>query len=126
VDHLELKNYATNNANNVYYGVDIQPGMVIYYAQATANGVSIAEKLNGDNFGRFRWVSNYNCGFFSSVTLTNPVDGSTYTMNAALRDSQNIDSDNDTIVNRDDPLLSVMPSLLQLSAFHCPSFRHRR
>jgi len=63
--------------------------MTIYYAQAiqttiNANGVTtstmqFAEKLNGRNNGRFVWVSNYNCGFFSStnvvvVGVTNPVN----------------------------------------------------
>jgi hypothetical protein len=118
VDNLELKDYTTNNANNVYYGVDIQPGMLIYYAQATANGVSIAEKLNGANNGRFRWVSNYNCGFFSSVTLTDPATGSNYTMNAALRISPNIDSDNDGIINRDDP----SPLGDSVPVCNCPPF----
>jgi hypothetical protein len=104
VDYLELDQFATNvSANGSYYGIQVQPGMKIYFGDAYANGTSIAEKLSADPSGRFGWVSNYNCGFFSSVTLTNPITGSNYTMNAALRISTDVDSDGDGIVNFFDP-----------------------
>src|SRR4029077_2887313 len=69
-----------------------------YFAQAYQQGVSIAEKLNGANDGGFQWVSNYNCGFFSSTNIVYP-DGSTNRVNAALAASCNIDSDGDGTVN---------------------------
>jgi len=99
VDSLEFENGATNqNVAGDYTEVSIAPNMRIYYAQATAGGVSVAEKLDGRNNGRFRWVSNYNCGFFSSTNLVYP-DGSTNRVNAALAQSCNIDSDGDGTVN---------------------------
>jgi hypothetical protein len=101
VDYLELDDYATNYdaVGQRYLEVTFAPNMKIYFGQAVASGVSIAEKLNGANGGHFVWVSNYNCGPFSSVTLTNLADGTTYTVNRGLRESCTLDSDNDGIPN---------------------------
>ena len=97
VDSIEFQGDATNTyPNGDYKAFTIQPGMKIYYAQALMNGVSIAEKLNGKNGGGFIWVSNY-AGVYSSTNLS----GTIY--NEALVISPNIDSDNDTIVNKNDP-----------------------
>jgi hypothetical protein len=97
VDSIEFKGGATNTDNNGNFpAITIQPGMKIYYAQALMNGVSIAEKLNGKNNGGFVWVSNY-AGVYSATNL----NGTLY--NEALVISPDIDSDNDNIVNRDDP-----------------------
>jgi len=102
VDSIEFRGGATNtDANGNFTAITFQPGMKIYYAQALMNGVSIAEKLNGKNGGGFLWVSNY-AGLYSSTNLLYP-DGNTYVFNAALAISPNFDSDNDNIVNRDDP-----------------------
>jgi hypothetical protein len=102
VDSIEFKGGATNTDNNGNFtAVTIQPGMKIYYAQALMNGVSIAEKLNGKNGGGFLWVSNY-AGVYSSTNLVYP-DGKAHVFNEALAISPNLDSDNDSTVNRDDP-----------------------
>jgi len=96
VDSLILLDNAANaDANGNYPAITIQPGMKIYYAQALANGVSIAEKLNGKNGGGFCWVSNY-AGVYSSIN----VGGTLY--NQALAASTNIDSDGDSIANGTD------------------------
>lgn len=117
VDYLEFDNYATNRdiGGTNFVQVSIAPGMKIYFGQATASGVSIAEKLDGANGGRFVWVRDYNCGFYSSTNLVYP-DGSTNRVNTALATSCNIDSDNDGIVNCAD-LSPVPPS--QLSPCPC-------
>ena len=101
VDYLEFDNYATNTdtggTDGNWIGINIAPGMTIYYAQAFENGFSIAEKLDGKygyegaNGGQFRWVSNYNCGFYSSTNMVY-ADGSTNRVNTALAQSCNIDS----------------------------------
>jgi hypothetical protein len=97
VDSIEFQGSITNtDATGNFTGINIQPGMKIYYAQALMNGVSIAEKLNGKNGGGFCWVSNY-AGIYSSTNL----NGTLY--NAALVISPSIDSDNDTVVNVNDP-----------------------
>jgi hypothetical protein len=97
VDTIQFRGGATNTDNNGNYtAIHIPTGMKIYYAQALANGVSVAEKLNGKNGGGFMWVSNY-AGVYSSTNL----NGTLY--NQALVISPDIDSDNDGTVNRDDP-----------------------
>src|SRR5207249_2786821 len=55
--------------NGDWVGVYIAPGMMVYYGAATENGIDISDKLNGRNSGRFCWVSNYNCGFYSSTNV---------------------------------------------------------
>jgi hypothetical protein len=101
VDSIELKDGATNtDANGNYTAFHIEPGMKIYYGQALASGVSIAEKINGKNGGGFMWVSNY-AGIYSSTNLQYP-DNNTYIFNTALVISPDLDSDGDGTVNRDD------------------------
>lgn len=100
VDYLELHDQATNfNSANIP-ALSIKTNLVIYYAQAVANGVSVAEKLNGFNNNRLRWVPGY-LGHFSSTQVVYP-DGTANTLNAALASSSNIDSDGDGIDNAHD------------------------
>lgn len=115
VDLLEFRgNMATNvDGGKNYLGVQINPGMKIYYSQAMANGVSIAERLNGKNGGGFVWVSNYNTGFFSSTNVVYP-DGSTNRLNTALVTSCDIDSNGNGVPNCMDPAPIALP--LALSA----------
>jgi hypothetical protein len=104
VDELELFDYAsyTNNISGNLAALVFNTNLVIYYAQAiTADGASVAEKLNHKNNDHLRWVSAY-AGYFSSTNVIYP-DGTTNTMNAALRQSINIDSDGDGIANAYDP-----------------------
>ena len=94
VDCLQLADYTTNldasyNVTNLFFNTNI----VIYYAQALKNGVSVAEKLNGKNGNHLRWVPTY-AGYFSSTNLVYP-PGVTNVENAALAASPDIDSDGD-------------------------------
>ncbi len=102
VDYLEFRDYTTNtDVSGNWVGVQVDPGMMVYYAQAISGGVSIAEKLNGKSNGRFCWVSNYNCGPFSSANLIY-LAGPTNRVNTALAQSCDIDSDGDGIPNCSD------------------------
>lgn len=110
VDYLELRDYATNgtfiNGIGSYYDfsswLTINTNLVIYFAQAVENGVSVAENIDyasrvqGANGGRLRWIPAY-VGHFSSTNLV--YAGVTNTVNAALAASKNIDSDGDGIYN---------------------------
>jgi hypothetical protein len=104
VDEIDFRDYIATNVDNAknYASIQIDPGMKIYYGQALANGISIAERLNGKNCGGFVWVSNYNTGFFSSTNMVYP-DGSTNRLNTALVTSCTIDSNNNGIPNCMDP-----------------------
>jgi len=108
VDALVLLDQATNGINTSYdfsANLSISTNLVIYFAQATVGGVSIAEKINnaslaGANGGRLLWVPQY-AGYFSSTNLLYP-DGSTNTVNAALAASKQVDSDGDGTANAGD------------------------
>lgn len=115
VDSLEFKNFMTNrNAAGDFPHIQIDPNVKIYFAQAMMNGESIAEKLDGRNGGRFCWVRDY-AGFFSSTDVVYS-DGNTYTFNAALVASCNLDSDGDGLVNCQDPEPIFVASQYQLTA----------
>ena len=102
IDNLQLINYATNHdASYNLTSVVFSNNLVIYYAQAMMNGVSVAEKLNHKNNDHLRWVPAY-AGRFSSVALVYP-DGSTNVVNAALAAASDIDSDGDGVPNSVDP-----------------------
>ena len=102
VDCLQLADYATNldGGNNVI-NLSFNTNLVIYYAQALANGQSVAIKLNGKNDNHLRWVPSY-AGYFSSTNMVYP-PGVTNTVNAALAQAPLIDSDSDGINNAFDP-----------------------
>jgi hypothetical protein len=99
VDFIELRGAAATNFDQAgnFLSLAVAPGMKVYFAQATANGASIAEKLNGKSDGRFVWASYYNYGYYSSTFKF--YDGVTNRINAALAESCDIDSDGDGIVN---------------------------
>jgi hypothetical protein len=114
VDSLDLSGSATNrDAYGDFTGLNIDPNMTIYFAQATANGVSVAEKLNGRNGGHLIWVTTY-AGNYSSTNILYP-DGKVYTFNRALVSSCNLDSDGDGIVNCLDPTPCLVPGQVQLT-----------
>ncbi len=102
VDYIELRNFTTNRdvTGTNFLGLNLAGDMKVFFAQAIASGVSIAEKLDGKNGGGFCWVSNYHCGLFSSTNLVYR-DGTVHRLNAALAASCNIDSDGDGHVNCD-------------------------
>jgi hypothetical protein len=101
VDSLLLLDQATNrdNAGNPI-SLTNSPNMIIYYAQAIMNGVSVADKLNGKNNNHLRWISAY-VGNFSATNLV--INGVTNTVNTGLAQSTSIDSDGDGIPNAFDP-----------------------
>lgn len=107
VDYLEFDDFATNETSYNFPEVNISTNMVVYFAQAMLNGVSVAEKIeqaslfNGRNNGRLRWVPSY-AGHFSSTNIVYP-GGATNTFNAALAQSTTIDSDGDGTLNYQDP-----------------------
>ncbi len=105
VDELVLLQYAswTNHLGPNLPALFINTNLVIYYAQAlTGDGVSVAEKLNGANTNRLRWVATY-AGHFSGTNIVYP-DGTTNgPFNTALAQSKDIDSDGDGIDNFYDP-----------------------
>jgi hypothetical protein len=101
VDYLELRNDATNtDANGNVADLNLGTNLVIYYAQAMVNGISMAGKLNHKNNDHLRWVPAY-AGYYSSTNLVYPA-GVTNTINAALVASKSIDSDGDGIANGSD------------------------
>jgi hypothetical protein len=124
VDRLILMDSATNsyNTTNTYnfQWLKIGTNMVIYYAQALKNGVSVAEAIDnasrnqGANGGRLRWIYSY-AGYFSSTNLVYP-DGTTNTVNAALAGSSTIDSDGDGIPNNVDPTPFLVSSQVAFTA----------
>ena len=115
VDRLELTNAAgAFDSSGNLSSVSISSGMTIYYSQATINGASAAEFLDGKNGGRLRWISS-RAGSFSGTNVVYP-DGSTNFLNAALVSSCNLDSDNDGIVNCIDPSPISLLARAQLNA----------
>src|SRR5262249_2760548 len=103
IDTIELRNFTTNNLNNVFRGLRVMPGMHVYFANAVIQtGENISDKLNGANGGGFCWVSSYNCGPYSSTNMIYP-DGSTNRFNIGLVSDCNIDSNGDGIPNCNDP-----------------------
>jgi len=122
VDLLQLKDGATfgNNTNQYNFPwLQINPGMMVYYAQALENGISVAEAIDvqsqhGANNGRLRWVYSY-AGYYSSTNIIYP-DGSTNTFNSALAHSTTIDSDSDGTANAFDPTPFFVPSEMHFMA----------
>lgn len=102
VDYLELRDAATNrDGGNNFPALNINSNMVVYYAQAVMNGVSVAAQMDHKNNDHLRWVPQY-AGQFSSVQIIYP-DGTTNSFNAALASDPFVDSDGDGIPNAGDP-----------------------
>lgn len=125
VDLLVLTNYAiqgnaTNNFN--FPWLKINTNMMIYFAQALENGLSVAQAIDdqskiGANGGRLRWISSY-AGYFSSTNLfyTNST-GNVFSnsVNTALAQSTEIDSDGDGLLNYLDPTPFFLSSELNFT-----------
>lgn len=120
VDYLEFEGSLTNGINNSYdfsANLSIGTNIVIYFADAVANGVSIAAKVEqasqaGRNNGRLRWVPNY-AGNFSTTAIVYP-DGSTNVFNSALVGSTTLDSNGNGINNANDPTPIFISSQVNL------------
>jgi hypothetical protein len=109
VDSLILTDQSTNIDGG--YNVTVfqfNTNLVIYYAQALLNGVSVAEKFNHKNGDHLRWVPTYT-GYYSSTNLVYP-PGVTNTVNTALAESSDIDSDGDGTPNSTDPTPFLVPA----------------
>jgi hypothetical protein len=113
IDLLELKDYTTNRANPDFTALNIDPNMMVYFADARIGNIDISEKLNGANGGRLCWVSSF-AGPFSSMNIAYP-SGKIYTFNRALAQSSSFDSDGDGIVNSADSTPFVTPENVRLS-----------
>ena len=128
VDELVFLDQATNGiydplhirqAYDFSQWLSINTNMMVYFAQAMADGFSIAEKIDAasqagrNNGGRLRWVPQY-IGYFSSTNLVYP-GGLTNTVNAALAASTTIDSNGNGIPNASDPTPFFVNSQLQFS-----------
>jgi hypothetical protein len=108
VDYLELRDRATNlDAYGNPVALTNSPNLVIYYAQAYMEGVSVAEILNHANNNHLRWVAAY-AGHYSSTNLF--YAGVTNYINAALAQSPDIDSSGDGIPNADNPEPVFVPT----------------
>ncbi|MGH7951653.1 MAG: hypothetical protein ACREFE_07005, partial [Limisphaerales bacterium] len=121
VDLLVLDGALTNGIENSYEfsnWLSINTNLVIYFAQATVDGISVADKINnasknnGKNGGRLLWVPAYT-GYFSSTNFVNP-DGTTNTYNAALVASS-VDSNGDGHANSSDPAPFFLSSEVDLT-----------
>jgi hypothetical protein len=111
-----LADYAsyTNRVGTNLPALAFNTNLVIYYAQAiTADGISVAEKINHWNTNHLRWVPAY-AGNFSSTNLVYP-DGTTVVVNAALAASDDIDSNGNGIGNASDPTPFLASSQVVLS-----------
>jgi hypothetical protein len=114
VDDLILMDQATNiDGNGNVSALVTNANFHIYYAQAMLNGVSVAEKLNHKNSDLLRWVPTY-AGYYSSTNLVYP-PGVTNTVNAALAQSPDIDSDGDGNPNSTDPTPFLVPALVNFT-----------
>ena len=117
VDELVLLDYAswTNHIGPNLPALAFNTNLVIYYAQAiTADGGSVAERLNGANTNHLLWMWTH-AGRFSSTNIVYP-DGTTNgPFNAALASSSHIDSDGDGLVNGSDPTPFFVPSQLNFT-----------
>jgi hypothetical protein len=114
VDYLELRDQATNrDGSGNFTALSINNNMVIYYASAFMNGLSIADKMNHKNGDRLRWVPEY-VGYFSFTNIVYP-DGTTNTMNISLAQSTTLDSDGDGIANALDPTPLFVSSQLDFT-----------
>lgn len=116
VDYLEFRDVASNGIQNSYdftNWVALNTNITIYFGQAFINGISVAEKINNASInngknggtvsnnvvvkpGRLRWVPTYT-GYFSSTNIV--VNGVTNTVNAALAQSPDIDSNGNGLAN---------------------------
>jgi hypothetical protein len=106
VDYIEFDGSASNETSYDFPELSINTNMVVYFAQAYARGISVAEKIDvasrfyGRNNGRLLWVPTY-AGYFSSTNIVS--GGVTNTVNAALAQSSDIDSNGNGIPNASDP-----------------------
>jgi hypothetical protein len=115
VDELVLTNFAAvfNSARSNVTALVINSNLVIYYAQALSNGVSVAEQINHWNTNHLRWISGY-AGYYSSTNIV--TGGVTNTVNSAVAQSPNIDSDGDGTPNASDPTPFFLSSEVNFTA----------
>jgi hypothetical protein len=130
IDELVLTNFATQgNATNSFNfpWLKIGTNMFVYYARAIELSGGLAfddseqidnESQHGGNNSRLRWISSY-AGFYSStniVTTNSDHTLSTNSVNIALVESKDIDSDSDGNPNFYDPTPFFLPQELNFTA----------
>ena len=109
VDQLILLNHATNEFNNAFAALNIEPNLVIYYADLWVGGRRLAEPVDSSRYnqGRLRWVPSYAGGFYGSTNIL--IGTREIRVNTALRESTELDSDGDGIPNALDPIPILVP-----------------
>jgi hypothetical protein len=111
VDYLDLRNYATNiDLQGNLNGVSVAGNVRIYYGQAVAGGISVAERLNHANGDRIRWVSDY-AGINSGTNVVYP-DGTTNRLNILVLSQKRDRRDGLPNVSDPSPLLLVTTASL--------------
>jgi hypothetical protein len=109
VDLIEFSGYLTNGLYHSFEFTNwltINTNLVIYFGDATINGVTVAEAIDkasvfsGKNHGRLRWVPSY-AGYYSSVPFVS--NGVTNLINSALAQSTDMDSNGNGQNNSTDP-----------------------
>ena len=120
VDRIDLLDAATNTTTTGDFKAfdfttnSSSPNLVIYYAQAVMDGVSVASKMNHKNGDHLRWVPQY-AGYFSSTNIIFP-DGTTNNVNAALAQNSQFDSNGNGLANNGDPAPFFVSSQIHFSA----------
>jgi hypothetical protein len=131
VDCLELTgelSYGITNSYDFSKYLSVNTNLVIYFAQALYNGVSIAERINNASLtggkngastnngvvtpGRLLWVPGY-AGYFSSTNLV--IGGVTNSFNAALAASHDYDSNGNGTPNNQDATPFFVPQLMNFT-----------
>ena len=94
VDYLQMQTSVSTDPESVVW---IDPGLTIYFANANV----APEQLDGKFNGHLRWVKNY-AGAASGTPVASRQGGyevKSITVNTALLNSQNLDSDADGLAN---------------------------
>jgi len=131
VDQLVLTNFATtgNSTNNFNFPwLHINTNLVIYYARAIelrggqafdeSEAINEQSQFHNANGGRLLWVNSY-AGYLTSTNLVyvNPAGVAyPYSVNIALAQSPDMDSDSDGIVNSLDPTPIFLPAEVNFTA----------
>lgn len=116
VDQLILLNHAAQEWNNAFIALDIAPNITIYYADLIVDGRRLAEPVDASRYnnGRLRWVPTYADGFYGSTEIE--IGARKIRVNKALRESTELDSDGDGIVNALDPFPVLVPEDVPVTA----------
>ena len=115
VDTLYFLDQATNRDSlGNPAELNISSNLVIYYAQAFMDGVSVAQKLNGKPTAISAGCLSY-AGYFSSTNFV--YNGVLYSFNGALAQNSQIDSNGNGIPNSVDPSPFFVSGMVNLTDY---------